>query len=458
MKLLDGHSDLLSDVRVPDALKTALENIRNNRSRNRRPMIGIKVNNNKKRLLWNLVVSTVVGLSLFGCSLAPSETTSVTTLTDSKNSTIGSLSSATTKHPETTNLDPNPTTSSLNPTSPSKNHPTTSSGDAVEQILEKLSLEEKIKQMLVVHFDESMVEQADAGKYGGYLFFASFFKDRQPVDVSLIIEKISERSNTPYPVLFAVDEEGGTVNRISQFTQYRTQKFQSPQKIVKESGVDGLILDTRDKSRFLKKLGINLNLAPVADVSTDSNSFIYSRTLGLSIDETSFAIGAMVRTMKEENMISSIKHFPGYGDNVDTHEEVAVDGSSLEALADRLKPFQAGIDAGAPTLMVSHIIMKAFDEKLPASLSTKAHAYIRTQLGFSGVIITDDLQMKGLTKITERPFVAAVLAGNDLLITNDPDTAVESIANAVKDGTIAERQINEAVRRVLKLKASLNQS
>ncbi len=416
---------------------------------------------------WVLVSFVLILLNLVGCNLAPSETTLVTKITDSNNSTSGSWPIPSTYNPGTTVLNTtsanttSANTTSVNTTSvyttnPSTALPITNPEEAIYQVIEKLTLEEKVKQMLVVHFDETTGEAANAGEYGGYLFFADFFKDRQPADVKRLLKQISEKSNTPYPLLLAVDEEGGTVNRISGFTQYRSQKFKAPQKIVNDEGIPGLIQDTKEKAQFLKELGINLNLAPVADVSTNPNSFIYSRTLGVSIDETSLAIAAMIKTMKEANILSCLKHFPGYNDNVDTHEAVAVDGSSITELTKRLKPFQAGIRAGASTLMVSHIVIKAFDEKLPASLSAKAHEFIRRELGFQGVIITDDLQMKGLTKITDDPFAMAVTSGNDLLITDDPTTALESIVQAVKDKTIDESQIDAALVRLFKLKATLN--
>lgn len=417
-----------------------------------------------------MVLIVVLSLNLSGCNALTSETQSTTKPDDSNATGFSTVPGGVPRtDTNTTNLTgPNPTnangtranSTTASTTSPNSSSPSLTNSEALSDakfktILSTLTLEEKIKQMLLVHFDPTASEASDGADYGGYLFFADFFKEREPAQVSSLLKKLNDRSNTPYPLLFAVDEEGGTVNRISVFAQYREQKFRAPQQIYKQNGIAGLIEDTRDKSIFLKKLGINLNLAPVADVSTDPNSFIYPRTLGLSVAETAAGISAIVKTMKKETVLSSLKHFPGYGDNGDTHQTIAVDGSTLGELKERLKPFRAGIEAGADTLMVSHIIIKAFDEELPASLSVKAHAYIRSELGFNGVIITDDLQMKGLTEITKEPFVQAVLAGNDLLITADPDTAVQTISKAVKAKTISESQIDEAVLRILKLKATL---
>lgn len=420
------------------------------------------------RIRKALSLMAICSLTLSGCSLITldNNATSTRKLTASGSFTSpGSSSSAGTTVQSRTSLQgptgpltSHPATTSPALTGPSTTSPMTTGGSRSEErikgILEGLTLEAKVRQMLLVH-GSATISTRTAADYAGYIFFADFFRDRTPDEVRTLLEKINSRTNVPFPMLFAVDEEGGTVNRISGFSQYRETKFPSPRKIYQQAGLSGLVLDTRDKAMFLKGLGINFNLAPVADVSSDPESFIYPRTLGLSTDETASAIRAMILTMTEENILSSLKHFPGYGDNVDTHQAIAVDDSTMPDLEQRLKPFQAGIDAGADTLMVSHIIIRAFDENVPASLSGKAHAYIRQVMGFNGVILTDDLQMKGLTQITDDPFAAAVLAGNDLLITDEPDQAVQSIIKAVEDQVISEGQIEASVLRVLTLKASL---
>lgn len=327
--------------------------------------------------------------------------------------------------------------------------------DPIARIIDQMTLDQKIRQMLLVHFPIQYGSTSQTVEYGGYLFFSDFFKERTPKEVTSLLKKINDHSEVPLPVLFAVDEEGGTVNRISLFSQYGVERFKSPQEIYENGGIEALIKDTDSKAHFLKNLGINLNLAPVADVSSDPNSFIYDRTMGLSAHDTAAAISAITAEMKKEQMLSSLKHFPGYGDNVDTHTDIAIDNSTLAQLKSRLEPFRAGINSGADSLMVSHIIMTVFDQSLPASLSVRAHQYIREDLNFKGVIMTDDLQMKGLTKVTDEPFVAAVLAGNDLLITDDPEGAVKTIRTAVANKTISEAQIDESLLRILKMKASL---
>lgn len=327
----------------------------------------------------------------------------------------------------------------------------------IRRTLSNLTLSEKIRQLLLVHYEEGLSQTTAGGQYGGYLYFSDFFSEGTPQSVKKTIRSLNERSDTPFPLLHAVDEEGGSVTRISQFPQFRSARFKAPRLILKSEGLAGLVRDTTEKARFLKELGINLNLAPVADVAADPESFIYPRTLGVGGEETAQGIAAMVRAMGEEGLGSSLKHFPGYGDNVDTHQAVAVDPAGLKALDRRLVPFRAGIAAGADTLMVSHIILPVFDKKLPASLSKAVHDYIRRDLGFDGIIITDDLGMTGLTEVTREPFRAAVLAGNDLLITADPEAAVRSISQAVAQGDLSEVQLDEAVFRVLSLKARLTQ-
>ena len=165
--------------------------------------------------------------------------------------------------------------------------------------------------------------------------------------------------------------------------------------------------------------GININFAPVCDVSQDPADFIYDRTLGRDAQETSQYVAAVVETMAEEGMGSVLKHFPGYGNNVDTHTGIAVDQRPLETFeASDFLPFQAGTEAGGgkTAVLVSHNIMAAVDDTLPASLSPAVHDLLREQLGFDGVVMTDDLAMEAVAAYSADGAVAvmALEAGNDL--------------------------------------------
>jgi beta-N-acetylhexosaminidase len=153
-----------------------------------------------------------------------------------------------------------------------------------------------------------------------------------------------------------------------------------------------------------------------------------------------------------------LKYFPGYGNNVDTHTGIATDNRSYDTFVKSdFLPFEAGIEAGAGSILVSHNIVTSMDKDYPASLSAKVHEILRKDLSFNGVIMTDDLSMEAITKYTgnQKAAVLAVTAGNDLLIATDFDVQIPAVIAAVKDGTISEDQIDEAVLHVLIWKLTL---
>lgn len=256
-------------------------------------------------------------------------------------------------------------------------------------------------------------------------------------------------------MFFAVDEEGGTVTRVSSYSSFRDNKFDSPQDIYNQGGIDAIISDSEEKSNLLRSIGINMNLAPVADMPTDTSSFIYKRSLGRGVEETSNYIAEVVKKMNADGMISCIKHFPGYGDNVDTHTGIAIDERDYSVFEENdFKPFISGINNNAPVILVNHNIVNCMDSELPASLSKNVHKILRDNLNFSGLIITDDLAMDAVKKYTSdgNAAVQAIIAGNDLIISSDFINQKKEILNAIDEGIISEEQINDAVRRVLACK------
>ena len=202
----------------------------------------------------------------------------------------------------------------------------------------------------------------------------------------------------------------------------------------------------------------NVNFAPVADVSTDPGDFIYDRAFGQDAQATADYVAAVVEAMGETGIGTVLKHFPGYGNNVDTHTGVAVDQRPYETFLDAdFLPFSAGIAAGADSVLVSHNIVTAMDGALPASLSPEVHRIAREELGFAGVLLTDDLAMDAVRSYAEDGSVAvlAVLAGNDMIVTTDFEEQIPLVVQAVEDGTIPESQIDQSVLRVLTWKHQL---
>ena len=185
---------------------------------------------------------------------------------------------------------------------------------------------------------------------------------------------------------------------------------------------------------------------------------MYKRSLGQSPEITGEYIRSTVELMSQYGIGSVLKHFPGYGNNTDTHTGIAVDRRTLEELEQvDLVPFAAGIDAGCGAILVSHTIVEALDPQLPATLSPAVHDYLRNELGFLGVIVTDDLVMQAITDTygAGEAAVLAVQAGNDLLCSTEYQIQYQAVLEAVQNGRISEEQLNEAVLRILRWKADL---
>ena len=326
-----------------------------------------------------------------------------------------------------------------------------------QELLDGMTLEEKVGQMFIARCPETDAAQLAADYHlGGYILFGRDFKDKTAEQVTTDIQ--SYQGAAEIPLLIAVDEEGGTVNRVSSNPNLRSSPFRSPQSLYSEGGLELVRSDAQEKCRLLESLGININFAPVCDVSQDPADFIYDRTLGRDAQETSQYVAAVVETMAEEGMGSVLKHFPGYGNNTDTHTGVAYDDRPYDTfLTSDFLPFQAGIAAGADMVLVSHNIVSAMDEASPASLSPEVHRVLREDLGFTGVIVTDDLVMDGVRDFAgdDEAAVLAVQAGNDLLCCTDFQTQVPAVLAAVESGEISEEQIDTAVLRVLTMKLRL---
>ena len=330
--------------------------------------------------------------------------------------------------------------------------------DPLSSLVNNMTTEELVGQLFLVHYPGQEAALAAIEQYhiGNFILFGANTKNNTPE--GLTAELANLQTNTPIPLLIAVDEEGGTVTRISGYGQYRNEPFPAPRQLYQEGGLE-LVLETeREKSQLLLSLGINVNLAPVCDITTDSRAFMYSRSLGASPEETGEYVAAMVNLAASEGIGSVLKHFPGYGNNVDTHIGTAVDGRTLAELEERdLVPFRAGIEAGAKAIMVSHTIINAIDPELPASLSPKVLDYLRDDMGFDGVIITDDLTMDAIADVygSGEAAVLAVIAGADLLCCSDYELQYQAVLQAVQDGRISTAQLMKSVMRIVQWKDSL---
>lgn len=323
-----------------------------------------------------------------------------------------------------------------------------------DEILSTMTVEEVIAQLFLVRCDKSVAEKyAKEYSPGGYILFARDFKDETPETIRDYFDRWQNAADTG--MILAVDEEGGTVVRVSQYRAFRSEKFKSPQVLYKEGGFKKIAYDAAEKSDFLLDLGLNMNLAPVCDISENSNDFIYNRAFGKGAQETSEYVSVVVSEMSKANIASVLKHFPGYGGNVDTHTGIAVDERPYEQFENSdFLPFKAGIEAGADCVLVSHNTVKCMDAELPASLSKKVHDILREELSFDGVIMTDDLVMDAIGEIASpsEAAVIAVNAGNDMLISSDFLTQYNAVLSAYNDGVISKERLYDAAKHVILLK------
>lgn len=332
-----------------------------------------------------------------------------------------------------------------------KKSPQEEKEEKAEELLSQMSLEEKVGQMFFARCpDINAVEDIEEYHIGGYILFGRDFENKTPAQVKENIKNYQEAS-AKIPLLIGVDEEGGRVVRASKYKAFRDNPFPSPRELYSQGGLEAIKADTAEKAEFLKDLGINVNLAPVCDVSQNPNDYIYSRTLGEDGETTAEYISLVVEQMKEKNMGSVLKHFPGYGNNSDTHTGVAYDSRSLEEFESQdFLPFKAGIISGADSVLVSHNVMESVDNQLPASLSAPVHNILRQDLGFDGVIMTDDTAMEGIKNFTEiDTAVLAVISGNDIIITSDHKQQIDALISAIKIGEISSSRLDESVRRIL---------
>lgn len=323
----------------------------------------------------------------------------------------------------------------------------------VEDRLVRMTLEEKVGQLFWARVPSNhQIEDLQSYHFGGYLLFGRDFQGQTLEDIKALTSRYQATSKIP--LLIGSDEEGGTVTRISSILD---TPFQAPMTLYHQGGLEAVLSDTRQKAEVLKSVGINAGLFPVADLARDQSAFIYDRTIGQDAQTTASYVGQVVTELQKNKVGSTLKHFPGYGDNGDSHTAIIQDNRSLDELrqADFL-PFQAGIDAGADSVLVSHNILTKIDT-VPSSISPKINEILRKELNFKGVIMTDDLDMAGLADFVNQDEAAfqVILAGNDLILGSSYQTQIPYLLKKVSSGELTEDRIDESVRRILSWKYDL---
>ena len=323
--------------------------------------------------------------------------------------------------------------------------------ERAKEIVDNMSLEESLGQIYMVHHSTDSLEDVGTYHLGGFIFFGSDFRNKTKEAVLNMIDKLND--NSKMPLLLAVDEEGGIVTRISSNPNLASERFKSPRELYKEGGFDLIRDDTIKKNVILEGLHLNINLAPVLDISNDSKDYIYSRSIGLSPELTGVFAQTVIDASKNSKISYVMKHYPGYGKNSDTHKSRSLDTRSMEEIESDLIPFSKGIQSGGEAIMISHNIVEALDSDNPASISISNHNYLRNTLGFRGMVITDALNM-GATEGIENMGIKSLVSGNDILVTKNYKEDINNILEGVSKGQVSSKYIRALAIKVIEWKIS----
>ncbi|MBQ4495586.1 MAG: glycoside hydrolase family 3 protein [Selenomonadaceae bacterium] len=333
--------------------------------------------------------------------------------------------------------------------------------DPIEEQLNSMTLEEKVGQMVMVgvygtELNEDIIYSLSNFHFGGVIFY-----DRNLESVAQakkFAEDIEAAANQKAPLFFAIDMEGGRVARGRNFLEVAP----SQESIGQSGDPANATYWAKHNATILKSIGMNINFAPVADVgSRDTRSF------GDNPQLVAQFVDAAAKGYEAENFLYTLKHFPGIGKSkIDPHKEVSsVEDSKAILDAEDLPPFKKVIrehDNSRFMIMVGHLRYDALDPVNSASLSPAVMTgLLRNELGFSGVVVTDDLEMGAIKNHTDLASlgVQMIKAGGDIALVchnyESQQIVYHSILAAVRSGEISEQRINESVRRILRMKAHL---
>lgn len=336
-----------------------------------------------------------------------------------------------------------------------------------KQVFDQMTLREKIGQMFLQYYQgyddipEKFKEMNRRNELGGFIYFSgnNVRNLTQLHEMSKKIQSYASENKYNLPFLLTIDQEGGQLtaifNETTIFPGNMTLGFANDKALAYEQG--------KHVAKELSYAGINICYAPVLDVDYDVYNgvpMVDNRRFSTKPEVVADMGNAFIKGMQDEGIVACGKHFPGMRiTEVDTHFQVdrsPYDMDRLESV--EIKPFKTAIEDGLQCIMTHHGIFDAIDPESPASLSKKAMDYLRDDLNFKGLIVTDDLIMKAiLNEYGEKePIKLAINAGADLLITTCADDwFVDYVEEEVKSGNISEDRINDAALRILEYKQDM---
>ena len=329
-------------------------------------------------------------------------------------------------------------------------------------MIDKMSINEKIGQMLIVGMDGNKVNDRiknliEKYKISGVILYKKNYNNYNEM-IEIIKELKVLNSKNKVPLFIAIDQEGGRVNRMPN----EFYNLKSPKKIVQQKDIKLLKDSINVTSKMLLKTGINMNIAPVLDIQRfKDNHPIGDRCYGKNKkDVCKYGVEAM-KQMQNNNLISVIKHFPGHGaTQADSHHRLPIVSRKINKLEnDDIIPFKKAIKDGADCIMVGHLIIKDVDKLFPVSLSKKIiKKYLREKENYDGVIITDDIKMQAISFFygVERATKRALTVGNDVIMIKAGYKKEKCIMHSILKNKKLLNIIDKKVERILRLKEKYN--
>ncbi len=337
---------------------------------------------------------------------------------------------------------------------------------SLDEIIENMSIEEKVGQMFQVGFQgkspNQKIKDLIKNHYiGGVIFFSRNLENpSQTAQLSNDLQSISLENNNSFPLFISIDQEGGIVTRLKGGSTH------FPGNMLLGATNSGEIVAEVAKATAneLKNLGINMNLAPVVDVNNNpDNPVIGVRSFGEDPKLVAKLSSIYIKKLEENGVIACAKHFPGHGDtDIDSHLNLPVIKHNRKRLDEvELLPFKEAIEVGVDSIMSAHVYFPAIenDVGVPATLSRKVlTSLLREELGYKGVIVTDCMEMNAIADSygSVEGAVQAISAGSDIILISHSyerqKRAIKAAVEAVKANRIQEQRINQSVKRILELK------
>ncbi|MBQ3265597.1 MAG: hypothetical protein IJH07_07450 [Ruminococcus sp.] len=330
--------------------------------------------------------------------------------------------------------------------------------DQATAALADMTDEELTGQLLIGVCADSSTAAAQMSQYSlaGMLFVSDNFQGMEKEEITASLTAAG--ADLKIKPILAAQEEGGMYTTISDLPAFSEYDFNSPRTEFDTGGLQAIQKAEDDKTTMLKSVGFNMNLAPVIDLASSGDQIMYSRSVSDDVETASSYAEYAAKFDQAKGVSIVLKHFPGYGtipDSADTGVGAVVDDRPAETIrATDYTPFKRGIAAGAHCVMMSNVVVQDIDQAHTAAFSPTLHNELRNTVGFTGLIMTDIIDGADYSSYADgnKPAVQAVLAGNNLILVRDYAAAYNDILAAVKDGTISETQLKDAVTRVLAYK------